>query len=109
MEEVEEVEEEEEVDKLFGKVAPSTLLLPRERMPPLMELRWAPLLPFKAVDVPVCRGTGDNRFMVRSVVRKQLKKNQTVCLCAVLEKSDSPPLDSFKTIGHPQNNPPKKL
>ena len=75
VEEVEEVEEEE-VDKLFGKVAPSTLLLPRERMPPLMELRWAPLLPFKAVDVPVCRGTGDNRFMVRSVVRKQLKKTK---------------------------------
>jgi hypothetical protein len=45
-------------------------------MPPLMELRWAPLLPFKAVDVPVCRGTGDNRFMVRSVVRKQLKKTK---------------------------------
>jgi len=76
VEEVEEVEEEEEeeVDKLFGKVAPSTLLLPRERMPPLMELRWAPLLPFKAVDVPVCRGTGDNRFMVR--IRKQLKKTK---------------------------------
>ena len=71
-EEEEEEEEEEEVVevKVFGKKVSSALLLPRERIPPLIEVRCAPPFALFADDFPVCRGTGDNMFMlvVESVI-----------------------------------------